>query len=249
MTVVAAPAELPAPFTWAGDHVAIDLGHGAHALFTGRRGGVSRAPYASLNLEPRSDDDPAAVAENRARVAAAAGVGEVLSARQVHGTRVARDGEDVAEADGHVTARAGVGCLVLTADCLPVALAAEGAVAMVHAGWKGVSAQILREGVAKLRTFVADGAAISGAIGPCARGCCYEVQDDVRQALGVAPLGRPAPIDLPALAREQLRAAGVTAIHDCGLCTMCTDRSLFFSHRRDGPVTGRQGGIAWRRPR
>jgi YfiH family protein len=249
MTAVAAPAELPAPFAWAGDHVAIDLGHGAHAVFTGRRGGVSRGLYASLNLGPFTDDDPAAVAENRARVAAAAGVEEVLSARQVHGTRVARDGEDAPEADAHVTARTGVGCLVLTADCLPVALAAEGAVAMVHAGWKGVSAQILREAVAELRSLVADGAEISGAIGPCARGCCYEVRDDVREALGVEPFGRPAPIDLPAIAREQLHAAGVATVHDCGLCTMCTDRSLFFSHRRDGPVTGRQGGIAWRRPR
>ncbi|HWT94376.1 MAG TPA: laccase domain-containing protein, partial [Solirubrobacteraceae bacterium] len=72
MAAVAAPAELPAPFAWAGEHVAIDLGHGARALFTGRRGGVSRAPYASLNLGPFTDDDPAAVEVNRARVAAAA---------------------------------------------------------------------------------------------------------------------------------------------------------------------------------
>ena len=81
------------------------------------------------------------------------------------------------------------------------------------------------------------------AIGPAAGGCCYEVGDDVRAALGAAPLGAPAPIDLKALARERLRAAGAHAVHDCGLCTMCTDRSLFFSHRRDGGVTGRQAGI------
>ncbi|HWT93669.1 MAG TPA: laccase domain-containing protein, partial [Solirubrobacteraceae bacterium] len=90
---------------------------------------------------------------------------------------------------------------------------------------------------------------ITAAIGPCARGCCYEVRDDVRAAFGLPPLGEPAPIDLPRIARERLEAAGATTVHDSGLCTMCSDPKLFFSHRRDGPVTGRQGGIAWRRPR
>jgi hypothetical protein len=90
------------------------------------------------------------------------------------------------------------------------------------------------------------GAPITAAIGPSARGCCYEVGDEVREALDLEPVGGPALIDLPAIARERLERAGAGVVHDSGLCTMCTDPSLFFSHRRDGPLTGRQGGVAWR---
>jgi hypothetical protein len=150
------------------------------------------------------------------------------------------DEGDVVDADGQISTRPGVAPLVLTADCLPVALASDAAVGMVHAGWRGLAAGVLEQAVSKM-----DGP-VAAAVGPCARGCCYEVGDEVREALGVPPAGAPKPIDLPAIARDRLVAAGVTTVEDCGLCTMCTDPSLFFSHRRDGPRTGRQGGVAWR---
>lgn len=241
MATAATP--LPEPFAWAGDHVAIDLPHGAHALFTTRRGGVSQSPYDTLNLGRWTDDDHAAIEENRARVLRLTGAERFAFGRQVHGATVVLDDEgDVVDADGQISTRPGVAPLVLTADCLPVALAAPGAVGMVHAGWRGLAAGVLEQAVSKLP----GGGGFAAAIGPCARGCCYEVGDDVRDALGVEPAGAPRPIDLPALARDRLLATGAAIVEDCGLCTMCTDRSLFFSHRRDGPRTGRQGGVAWR---
>jgi YfiH family protein len=242
---------LPHPFTWADDDVAIDLGGGARALFTGRRGGVSRPPFDTLNLGRWTDDDPDAVERNRERVAASADLPlvRVAQGRQVHGTdvrRVTALPAEVEDGDGQATALRDVGALVLTADCLPVALATPGAIAVVHAGWRGLAGGILEEGVRAVRELGGEDGELVAAIGPGAGGCCYEVGDDVRAALGVRAAGAPAAIDLKALAAERLVAAGASAVHDCGLCTMCTDRALFFSHRRDGPVTGRQGGIAWR---
>ncbi|HEV2813610.1 MAG TPA: polyphenol oxidase family protein [Solirubrobacteraceae bacterium] len=228
---------LPTPFTWAGDHVAIELPHGVHALFTTRRGGVSKPPYDSLNLGRWTDDEPAAIEENRARVLALTGAERFAFGRQVHGATVVRDGDEVVEADAQIVTRAGVAPMALTADCLPVALAGPDAVGMVHAGWRGLAAGILE---------AASAGFTAAAIGPCARGCCYEVGDEVREALGLESIGGPAPIDLPALARQRLRAAGVDEVHDSGLCTMCSEPTLFFSHRRDGGRTGRQAGVAWR---
>jgi purine-nucleoside/S-methyl-5'-thioadenosine phosphorylase / adenosine deaminase len=238
--MAATTTTLPAPFTWAGDHVAIELPHDVHVLFTTRRGGVSAPPFDTLNLGRWTEDDPDAVEENRARALALTGAERFAFGRQVHGTTVVRDGAEVVEADGQVATRPGVATMALTADCMPIALAAPGAVGMVHAGWRGLAGGIVEEGVRAARGVAA------AAIGPCARGCCYEVGDEVREALGLEPAGGPALVDLPALAAERLRAAGVGQVHDCGLCTMCSDPSLFFSHRRDGGRTGRQAGIAWR---
>ena len=242
---------LPAPFAWEGEHIAADLGHDAGVLFTTRRGGVSERPFDSLNLGWLTDDEPADIERNRDLLADRVGIPRPWFAqgRQVHGSRVERftgprDGEP-AEADGQVTSLPGVACIVLTADCMPVALAADGAVAMIHAGWRGLADCVLEEGVKALREAGGTGDVVA-AIGPSAGGCCYEVGDDVRQALGREPIGEPATIDLKANARDRLAQAGVTTIHDVGLCTMCTDASLFFSHRRDGGRTGRQGGVAWR---
>jgi len=235
---------------WRGDHLAGRLGD-ARVLFTTRRGGVSAAPYDSLNLGVFTGDDPAAVAVNRSRLAGEAGVAEdrIVLSRQVHGRDVLRHdappepGAPRPEADGHATSLPGLALLVLTADCLPVALAAPGAVAMVHAGWRGLAAGVLEEGVAALRDLGADGP-VAAAIGPGAGGCCYEVGDEVRAAFADVPDaidGRT--VDLPTVARARLRALGVQEVHDAGLCTMCDER--FFSHRRDRGTTGRQGGMAW----
>ena len=234
----------PAPFTVAGDHIAVDLGHGARGLFTTRRGGVSAPPFDSLNLGRWTDDDPAAVEENRRRVLALTGCQVFAQGRQVHGARVVRVTErpgDLEDADGQATALEDVAAIVLTADCLPVLLAADGAVAAIHAGWRGLAAGVLEEGLAALRDVGGTGR-VTAAIGPAACGRCYEVGDEVRAALGLEPLGRPAPIDLKAIARERL--AGVT-VHDVALCTMHDEP--FFSHRADGARTGRQAGVVWRR--
>jgi polyphenol oxidase len=220
-------------FRAAAEHLAIDL-PGGTALFTTRRGGVSEGPYASLNLGLRTEDDAERVRANWERVRAVAGVERLARGRQVHGTRVVVDGQGIEEADGQVTSAHGVAAIVLTADCLPVALAGPERVGMVHAGWRGLAAGVIEEGV---RATGAVAAAIGPGIGPC----CYEVGDDVRAVFGTAERT----LDLKAIARARLEAAGVGEIHDCGLCTAC-DAERFFSHRRDRGVTGRQAGLAWR---
>jgi YfiH family protein len=236
--------DLPAPFELVGEHVGIAL-PGGRALFTTRRGGVSRGPYESLNLGRWTEDEPDAVDANRSRLAELLGVRleDVVQGRQVHGNRVERcasgDGQ-ISDADGQATASRGLAALVLTADCLPVALIGERAVAMLHAGWRGLADGVLEEGVRALRELGDDGP-LRAAIGPGAGACCYAVGDEVHAALGTS--GRTA--DLKAVAAGRVRAAGVAEVHDVGICTICSDPSLFFSHRRDG-VTGRQAGVAWR---
>jgi YfiH family protein len=245
-----APLAIEAPFRWEGDHLGAALPGGARALFTTRRGGVSAGPYASLNLGRLTDDDPEAVDANRTRVSEATGCPRerFLFGRQVHGASVRRATEvpgDVHEEDGQATALTGHPALVFTADCLPVLLAAGGAVAALHAGWRGLAAGILAEGVAALRDLGADGP-VHALVGPGARGCCYEVGEEVHAAFdGYAARVGERNLDLPAIARAKLAEAGAAAVHDAGLCTMCTPE-LFFSHRRDRGVTGRQAGVVWR---
>jgi YfiH family protein len=217
---------------------------GAHVRFTARAGGVSDGPYAALNLGRWTDDDPAAVAENRHRAAD----GRPLAfARQVHGTRVvvtdgATPDDAIAEADGVVTRAAGVTALVLTADCLPVAVAGDGAVAMLHAGWRGLSGGVLEEGVRALRALGVAGE-LHAAIGPAAGVCCYAVGDDVAARFPAAAR-QGTHLDLKAVAAQRLRAAGVAEVHDVGRCTMC-EPAVYFSHRASGGLTGRQGGLVW----
>jgi YfiH family protein len=230
-------------FSWDGDHLAAALPHGAHARFTTRRGGVSTGPFAALNLgrtrADLEDDDPAAVAQNRARIETA--IGRPLRiAHQVHATAIATDDTPLADADGQVTRRPDTAPTVMVADCLPVAIASPDGVAMLHAGWRGLAGGILARGAAAL----GDGPK-TAAIGPGIGVCCFEVGDEVRDAFAdhqVAQRGRH--LDLKAIARRQLRAAGVEQVDDCDLCTAC-EAELFFSHRRDRGVTGRQAGIAW----
>lgn len=230
--------ELREPFRWDGDHLAIEL-PGAHVRFTTRRGGVSSGPYAALNLGGHVGDDPAAVAANVEQLRAALGLRSLVIGTQVHGAHVAAAGE-MGEADGRVTREPGVGCAVVTADCLPIALAGDDAVAMVHAGWPGLAAGVVEAGAAAL-----GGPVRAAAIGPGVGACCYEVGPEVHAAFGRDVAGKQN-IDLKAIARDKLVALGVSAIHDVALCTICGDPALFFSHRRDRGTTGRQGGIAWR---
>jgi YfiH family protein len=255
--------DLSAPFRWEGDHIGAEL-PGARALFSTRRGGVSTGPYASLNLGRLTADDSANVDENRIRLAAATGCrrDRMLYGRQVHGAKVrrARDAPSarrpVTAEDGQATALRGHPALVFTADCLPVLLAAERsgdereargtcAVAAVHAGWRGMAAGVLGEGVAALRELGGNGP-VQALIGPGAGACCYEVGEEVHaEFAGYGARAGERHLDLPAIAAAKLREAGVNEVHDVGMCTMCWF-GLFFSHRRDGGVTGRQAGVIWR---
>jgi YfiH family protein len=247
-----AEPELPSPFRWEDEHIAGDL-PGARVLFSTRRGGVSPAPYASLNLGRLTGDEGANVDANRGRLADAVGLprARFLYGRQVHGSTVRRateppgEGRPVAEEDGQATALPEAAALVFVADCLPIALAAEGAVAAIHGGWRPLAAGIVEEGVAALRELGAGGP-VSAAIGPGASGCCYEVGEEVHAAFAGYDARRgERNLDLPAIARAKLAEAGVEEVHDVGLCTLCWF-GLFFSHRRDGGVTGRQAGVVWR---
>ncbi|HEX3391822.1 MAG TPA: polyphenol oxidase family protein [Solirubrobacteraceae bacterium] len=180
-----------------------------------------------------------------ARRAAADGVGPAAEAGE-HDLADARAWRDSAlqpslQADGHATAAPGVGAMVLAADCLPVVLGAEGAVAAVHAGWRGLVAGVLEQGVRALRD-VGGAGQIVAVVGPCAGGCCYEVGEEVHASFGDAHrCGRL--IDLRAIAHDRLLAAGVAEVHDVLACTVCDER--FFSYRREGARAGRQAGVAW----
>jgi purine-nucleoside/S-methyl-5'-thioadenosine phosphorylase / adenosine deaminase len=145
-----------------------------------------------------------------------------------------------------VTTQPGLAPLVMTADCLPVAVAGQGGVAMLHAGWRGLAGGILARGVEILRALGGQ-APLAAAIGPGAGPCCYEVGEEVHAAFeNIDPPPRNGNnLDLKRVARHQLEAAGVGTVHDIGMCTICGDPTLWFSHRRDRGVTGRQGGLIW----
>jgi polyphenol oxidase len=241
------PAE---PFFALGHHFAIDL-PGARAVFTTRRGGHSSGPYDSLNLGWLTDDDPRAVARNRIALQNELEAPPLSFVHQVHGCEVRRITEatppprERPRVDGQATDRPDVALAALVADCLPIALAAPGQVAMLHAGWRGLATGMIAAGVQAMRELGSEGE-LSAAIGPGAGPCCYEVGEEVHApfaAIAEAHHGRH--LDLKAIARAQLREAGVTAIADIGMCTICSDPSLLFSHRRDHGVTGRQAGVAW----
>jgi hypothetical protein len=245
----------PAPFDSWEQQLAIDL-PGARAVFTTRRGGVSSGPFASLNLGLMTPDDPDAVTRNRDWIQQRVG-GRLAMIRQVHGARVRRLEQtpgaggggsrgELEEADGQATARPGLAPMVLTADCLPIAVAGGGALAILHAGWRGLVDGVLAEGVAAVRELGQRGP-LEAAIGPGAGRCCYEVGEEVHEQF--AAYGERARngsnLDLKLVAREQLERAGVQTVYDADLCTICAPASLFFSHRRDRGITGRQAGIAW----
>ncbi len=240
---------LPPGFQSSGHHISTELVQGARALFTTRRGGFSEGPYASLNLGRWTDDDRQAVERNRARIEAQVGL-RLTYTRQVHGSRVLRvtapaDGPPV-EADGQATATTGIAPAALVADCLPIAVAGHGGVAMLHAGWRGLADGVLPEGIRALRELGAGGQ-LTAAIGPGAGPCCYEVGPEVHAvfAQSFPQARRGANLDLKAIARAQLEQAGVKTVRDVGLCTICSPPELFYSHRRERGVTGRQAGIAW----
>jgi len=224
--------------------LSLTLAGGARVRFTTRADG---------NLSTQRGVDRERGRATRERLCAQLALESLCASRQVHGPhvhlvreRLERGAEPLAlDADGHATALHGVGAMVLTADCVPVALAGDGAVAMLHAGWRGLAAGVLEHGVRALRELGA-GAALEAAVGPCAGACCYAVGAEVHDAFGEqSKLGDAASqtIDLRAIARARLLAAGVGTVHDVRACTICDER--FFSHRREGERAGRQAGVAW----
>jgi YfiH family protein len=228
------------------------------AVSTTRHGGVSRAPYDSLNLAEHVGDEAADVRANRARLSAALGVAEPPWLRQVHGYAVvdaayAKAGD---EADGAMAFTSGPVCAVMTADCLPILLCDEqgDAVAALHAGWRGLASGIIESGVQGLARPPGSLLAWLGpAIGPDA----FEVGEDVFQTFctadpEAAPAFRPTRAgkwnaDMYMLAQRRLRQLGVSRIYGGGVTRdWCThrDRARFYSFRRDG-TTGRMATLVW----
>jgi len=228
---------------------------GARVAFSTRNGGVSEAPYDSLNLGVLTDDPEERVLENRRRLAARVELdpARVAMGWQVHGTDIAewdgapaagRDGfaspgAQLSKVDGHITAEPNLGLLVLVADCLPVALAGSGRVAMLHCGWRPLAGGLIENA---LEHFDAPPAA---AVGPGIGRCCYEVGPEVLEAFSdLDDVAQGRMLDLRAVAERKLRAGGVTEVEQVEECTSCR-ADLYFSHRRDNGVTGRQSGMAW----
>jgi YfiH family protein len=226
----------------------------ATVTFTTRQGGVSEGPYESLNLGILTDDERDRVLENRRIVAEMAGldVDHVAMGWQVHGTDVRdwtgsapdpgyahpRPGEgDLRKLDGHITRDAGMGMLVMVADCYPVALSDGEQVAMLHCGWRPLAGGILEQ---TLERFDGTPAA---AVGPGIGGCCYEVGEEVLDAFAdVDGAAEGRMLDLRRVISAKLATAGVTDVQHDDHCTSC-EPDLYFSHRRDNGVTGRQAGI------
>ena len=211
--------------------------------FTTRAGGVSSAPYDSLNLTYGTGDDPGLVEENRRLACDETGVDHARLAfnRQVHSAEVHRAGplRRGAEGDGLWSDEPGLPMLAMSADCLPIAIArTEGprALAVLHAGRRGLAQGIVAAGAALLGEG-AKAAVVGPAIGPC----CYAVGSEVSRLFDedLVENGR---LDLWRAAERALHAAGVERVERVDLCTLCHPE-LFFSHRRDGTARGAQGVI------
>jgi YfiH family protein len=224
--------------------------------FSTRLGGVSGGPYESLNLGLLTADEPERVRENRRRLCERVGADSATAtmAMQMHGARVARaDRRGVARpgavfepCDGLWTDEPGEAVMLIAADCLPIALCrANGspALAVLHVGWKGLLGGLAEAGAQAL----GDGGQLAAAVGPGIGPCCYEVGEEVAEPFRVRfgdGVLRGRNLDLPEAAERALREAGVETVERTDLCTACRP-DLFFSHRRDGGVTGRQGVIAY----
>jgi YfiH family protein len=240
------------------------LGAGIHALTTTRDGGVSRAPFDTLNLGDHVGDAPTAVDENRRRLGMATGCQRIQWLQQVHGTRCVRaslaTAGQVPEADAAWTDVAGLGLAVLTADCVPVVVCAPaaGIVGIAHAGWRGLVGGVLEALIGALPVGAGE---LVGWLGPAIGPAHYQVDGSLVEAVaalpdGAALVGRvvgsdPAPgryrLDLFQLATELLARAGVARVTCDRISTFADGRC--YSHRRAtaaGSTTGRMATVVWR---
>lgn len=233
---------------------------GVMAAFPERAGGDSEPPFQTLNMGFRTGDDLERVRGNRVRAVAALDVPRFAVARQVHGIDVARvpasaagagfddPGTALGPADVLVTTERAVPLAVLVADCLPIALASEGLLVMVHAGWRGLASGILSRAVSAF----ADPTEVAAVIGPAIGSCHYEVGPEVVAAVeagsgGGAVVERrdgSVALDLRSTAVRGLAAEGITEVEAVEVCTAC-EADRFYSHRRDGQ-TGRHAMVAMR---
>ncbi|CAN5142166.1 peptidoglycan editing factor PgeF [soil metagenome] len=240
------------------------------AVMTTRRGGFSAPPFDSMNLRDAVGDNPITVAQNQSTLAQATAAKPVYL-NQVHGITVARltradtlPGAPIHTADASITTEPGIACIAQVADCLQVLFAAPNgnAVGAAHAGWRGLAAGVLE---ATLRELCEAANCTPGEVqawlGACIGPRHFEVGADVLEAFGARPLdlgsndepdrvARFVPhapgkwlANLPLLARDRLRAAGVTQISGGEWCTVA-DPSRFFSYRRDR-ITGRMAAAIW----
>lgn len=223
------------------------------ALQTTRSGGVSAAPYDSLNLGDHVGDAPLAVAHNRQLLASLL-PSEPVWLNQVHGVVVANAGaaECRPQADACVSPHPGAVCVVMTADCLPVLLCNDqgSVVGAAHAGWRGLCDGVIEQTV---RSMNVSPYTLMAWLGPAIGPQAFEVGDEVRAAFVARQQGAEAAFvpgangkwfaDIYQLARLRLNAMGITRIYGGGLCTH-TDRARFYSYRRDG-ATGRMGTFIW----
>lgn len=231
---------------------------GVEIRVTTRLGGVSRPPYDTLNLGDHVGDRADHVRENRDRVGGVIPGDAMNWLKQVHGTRVVEAPDGPApEADGQWTRERHRPLAVLTADCLPVVLATEDArcVGIAHAGWRGLAAGVLESLVSAMPVR---GASVVAWLGPAISAAAYEVGPEVKETfenvLGEASSDCFTPseqayghwmADLALLARLRLRRAGISVILGGDRCTY-GESEHFFSHRREGPATGRMATIVWR---
>lgn len=235
-------------------------------LMSTRRGGVSRAPFDSMNLRPaglRGDavDEPASIHENQRRFASWLEGAQPVFLDQVHGSVVVRlgraglaRGQAHAVADASVTTERGIACTVLVADCLPVLLAAPGGrgVAAAHAGWRGLAGGVVEAALSALcQAADCQPGEVTAWLGACIGPTAFEVGGEVREAFGpsaeaafrLGPVEGKWLADLPALARQRLSEAGVGRVAGGAWCTF-SDPARFFSFRRDR-VTGRHAAAIW----
>jgi purine-nucleoside/S-methyl-5'-thioadenosine phosphorylase / adenosine deaminase len=211
---------------------------GAKVWFFTRCGGVSEPPYDSLNVSRKVGDHPDAVAENLATISEAMDGRLSAWVRQVAGDGVVRvSGSGFAgDADALVTSEEDLCLAVAVADCVPVALVGERDVGMVHSGWRGTLAGLAGKAAGKM-----EDPALRAYIGPCIRECCYEVSEELAQEFArtfgsEVVFGRN--LSLPSAIQVDLERSGAVEVLDLGLCTGCLP-DLFYSHRKQGPLTGR----------
>jgi YfiH family protein len=233
---------------------------GVRVISTYRGGGASSARFASLNLGDHVGDDPLNVAENRARLVREAGLPtEPCWLTQVHGVGVRNldtEPRDSEAADAAFTCRPGRVCAILTADCLPIALASESGdrVGAAHAGWRGLAAGVIEATVGAMK--IPPGRLLAW-LGPAIGPEHFEVGPEVRQAFVDEDAGAEEAFatnargrftaDLGLLARRRLRNLGIHRIFGGGQCTFAAP-DKYFSHRRDAN-TGRQATLIWREQR